>query len=136
MLGVFTGAFALFEIAAGANIWYYNRIFHKGINAIPYEVFHAYDINRQNIVVHRYPIYRVGTVVIRKPIRMGGYVPIEIFDFEPEPFVINRVEGKLQGKYEIRSLVTGELERRWYKPYETRAIPKTMNKSFFISLFS
>jgi hypothetical protein len=64
---------------------------------------------------------------------MGGYVPIGVFDFEPEPFVITRVEGKLQGKYELRSLITGELERRWYKPFEIREIPKSKYESFFYS---
>jgi hypothetical protein len=39
-----------------ACVWYYNRIWHKGINAIPYEVFHAYDLNRQKTIVHKYPI--------------------------------------------------------------------------------
>jgi hypothetical protein len=33
-----------------ACVWYYNRIWHKGINAIPYEVFHAYDLNRQKLL--------------------------------------------------------------------------------------
>jgi hypothetical protein len=64
---------------------------------------------------------------------MGGYVPIGVFDFEPEPFVVNRIEGKLQGKYELRSLVTGELERRCYKPYKLRRIPENMYEGLFYS---
>jgi hypothetical protein len=27
-------------------IWYYNRVWHKSINAISFEVFYAYDVNR------------------------------------------------------------------------------------------
>jgi hypothetical protein len=79
------------------------------------------------------PLYPVGSVILRKPIRMGGFVPIGIFNFDPEPFVINRVEGKLQGKYELSSLVTGELEIRWYKPYEIRVVPKPMYEDLFYS---
>jgi hypothetical protein len=64
---------------------------------------------------------------------MGGFVPVGVFDFEPEPFVINRVEGKLQDKYELRSLVSGQLERRWYKPCEIRVIPNPINEDLFYS---
>jgi hypothetical protein len=56
-----------------------------------------------------------------------------VFNFDPEPFVINWVEGKLLDKYELRSLVTGELERRWYKPYEIHIVPKSMYEDLFYS---
>jgi hypothetical protein len=103
-----------------------------GIKAIPFEIFHAYDLNRKKYCyIHTYPIYPVGTVVLRKPSRMGKYVPIGVFDFDPEPFIVNRVEGKLQGKYELRSLVIVEFETRGYKLYEIRTIPKSMLESLF-----
>jgi hypothetical protein len=66
-----------------ACVWYYNRVWHKGINAIPFEVSHAYNLNQQDIVKKHIPLYPVGSVILRKPIRMG------VFNFDPEPFVIN-----------------------------------------------
>jgi hypothetical protein len=37
-----------------ACTWYYNRIWHSGINAIPLEVFFDYDNNRQNVIIKDY----------------------------------------------------------------------------------
>jgi hypothetical protein len=50
-----------------ACTWYYNRIWHLGINAIPFEVFNGFDLNRQKTKIIKYPKIKVGTIVQRKP---------------------------------------------------------------------
>jgi hypothetical protein len=107
-----------------ACTWYYNRIWHTGINAIPFEVFFGYDDNRQNISFKHY--YRIlpGTVVLRKPYRKLSNVPLTVYQVDPEPFIVVEYDGgKHVGKYRLRSLVTDKLESRWYKPYELREVP-------------
>jgi hypothetical protein len=103
-----------------ACIWYYNRKWHKGIKAIPYEVFNGYDLNHGDVNIIEYDMAPPGTIVLRKPTRERGKIKLNVFGFDPEPFVINKVEAGKQGKYQIRSLVTGDIVRRWYKPYELR----------------
>jgi hypothetical protein len=100
-----------------ACIWYYNRKWHKGIKAIPYEVFNGYDLNHGDVNIIEYDVIPPGTIVLRKPTRERGKIKLNVFGFDPEPFVINKVETGKQGKYHIKSLVTGNNVRRWYKPY-------------------
>jgi hypothetical protein len=52
-----------------ACTWYYNCIWHTGINVIPFEVFYGYDDNRQKTTIKDYPKIPIGTVVLRKPYR-------------------------------------------------------------------
>jgi hypothetical protein len=108
-----------------ACTWYYNRIWHKGINAIPFEVFFGYDDNRQNIMFKDYPRIPLGTVVLRKPYRKLSNIPLTVYQVDPEPFIVIDYEGgRHVGKYQLRSLVTNKLESRWYKPYELRVVPE------------
>jgi hypothetical protein len=108
-----------------ACTWYYNRIWHSGINAIPFEVFYGYDDNRQNIVIKDYLKIPIGSIVLRKPYRKLSNVPLTVYQIDPEPFVVVAYEGgRHVGKYQLRSFVTDKLESRWYKPYELRVVPK------------
>jgi hypothetical protein len=124
-----------------ACTWYYNRKWHKGIKAIPYEVFNGYDINHGDVNIVKYENLHVGTIVLRKPTREKGQIKYTIFGFDPEPFVIDKVEGEAtphssksaahQGKYQIRSLVTDTVVSRWYKPYELRIVHKALGDYVF-----
>jgi hypothetical protein len=117
-----------------ACTWYYNRIWHSDINAIPFEVFYGYDDNRQNIVFKDYPKIPLGSIVLRKPYRKLSNVPLTVYQVDPEPFVVVAYEGgRHVGKYQLRSLVTDELESRWYKPYELRVVPKEDYQILFSS---
>jgi hypothetical protein len=117
-----------------ACTWYYNRIWHKGINAIPFEVFYGFDNNRQKIVFKDYPRIPIGTVVLRKPYRKLSNIPLTVYQIDPEPFVVAAYEGgRHVGKYRLRSLVTADLESRWYKPYELRVVPEYEYKTLFNS---
>jgi hypothetical protein len=117
-----------------ACTWYYNRIWHKGINAIPFEVFYGFDDNRQKTILHDYPQISIGTVVLRKPYRKLSNVPLTVYQIDPEPFiVVAREGGRHVGKYQIRSLVTDTLESRWYKLYELRVVPKDEYRILFSS---
>jgi hypothetical protein len=118
-----------------ACTWYYNRIWHKGINAIPFEVFFGYDDNRQRIVLQDYPRIPNRTLVLRKPHRELGSIPLTVYQVDPEPFIVEDYKGgKHVGKYQLRSVVTLKLEPRWYKPYELRVIPKSDYETLFNSL--
>lgn len=46
-----------------ACTWYYNRVWHLGINAIPFEVFNGFDLNRQKTKIIKYPKIKAGTIV-------------------------------------------------------------------------
>jgi hypothetical protein len=108
-----------------ACTWYYNRIWHSGINAIPFKVFYGYDDNRQNIVLNDHPKIPIGSVVLRKPYRKLSNVPLTVYQIDPEPFVVVAYEGGQHvSKYQLRSFVTDKKEPRWYKPYELRVVPK------------
>jgi hypothetical protein len=107
-----------------ACTWYYNRIWHTGINAIPFEVFHGYDQNRQKNTFKHYDRIPIGSIVLRKPYRKLSNVPLTEYQVDPEPFIVVAYEGgRHVGKYQLRSLVTNALETRWYKPYELREVP-------------
>jgi hypothetical protein len=109
-----------------ACTWYYNRIWHKGINAIPFEVFFGYDDNRQKIVLQDYPRIPTRTLVFRKPVRKQGNVPLTVYHVDPEPFIVEDYRGgKHLGKYQLRSAITLKEDPRWYKPYELRVIPQS-----------
>jgi len=119
--------------------WYYNHRFHHGIKAIPALVFHGDDINRQKIIKRDYKLLPIGTIVYREPSKEheGTYTKNlhRVYDFDPEPFEIINREGIHVGKYEIRSLLTGEKDMRWYKPYELRVItPKILKKDLMSPL--
>jgi hypothetical protein len=123
-----------------ACTWYYNRKWHNGIKAIPYEVFNGYDINHGDLNLIDYDKIPVGTVVLRKPTREKGQIKFTVFGFDPEPFAIDKVEGNYrpseppkghQGKYQIKSLVTGNVVSRWYKPYELRIVHKALSDYVF-----
>jgi hypothetical protein len=115
-----------------ACTWYYNRIWHKGINTIPFEVFFGYDDNRQNIVINDYPKIPIGSIVLRKPFRKLSNVPLTVYQVDPEPFTVIAYDGgKHVGKYQLKSLATDEIESRWYKPYELRVIPKNEYSALF-----
>jgi hypothetical protein len=117
-----------------ACTWYYNRIWHKGINAIPFEVFFGYDDNRQKIVLHDYPKIPIGSLVLRKPVRKLGNVPLTVYHVDPEPFIVEDYRGgKHVGKYRLRSAITLKEDTRWYKPYELRVIPKSDYDTLFHS---
>jgi hypothetical protein len=117
-----------------ACTWYYNRIWHSGINAIPFEVFYGYDNNRQNIVLKDYPKIPIGSIVLRKPYRKLSNVPLTVYQIDPEPFIVIAYEGgRHVGKYQLKSLVTDKLESRWYKPYELRLVPKEDYNKLFSS---
>jgi hypothetical protein len=117
-----------------ACTWYYNRIWHTGINAVPIEVFFRYDDNRQKIFFKDYPRIPLGTIVLRKPFRKQGEVPLTVYNVDPEPFIVVAYEGgRHVGKYQLKSLVTNMIELRWYKPYELRIIPSYEHKALFNS---
>jgi hypothetical protein len=128
------GCSELIETALLVNIWYYNRIWHKGINAIHFEVFFGFDDKRQNIIINDYPKIPLGSVVLRKPYRKLSNVPLTVYQIDPEPFIVADYEGgRHVGKYQLRSLVTDELESRWYKPYELRFVPQNEYRTLFHS---
>jgi hypothetical protein len=109
-----------------ACTWYYNRIWHTGINAIPFEVFFGYDDNRQKIVLDDYPRIPIRSLVFRKPIRLQSNVPLTVYHVDPEPFIVEDYRGgKRVGKYQLRSAITLEEDPRWYKPYELRVISRS-----------
>jgi hypothetical protein len=117
-----------------ACTWYYNRIWHTGINAIPFEVFFGYDDNRQKIFFKEYYRIPLGTLVLRKPYREQGEVPLTVYNVDPEPFIVTAYEGgRHVGKYQLKSLVTNIIVSRWYKPYELRIIPRYEYKALFNS---
>jgi hypothetical protein len=117
-----------------ACTWYYNRIWHKGINTIPFEVFYGYDDNRQNIVMNDYPKIPIGSIVLRKPFRKLSNVPLTLYQVDPEPFAVIAYEGgRHVGKYQLKSLVTDKIESRWYKPYELRVVPEKEYSTLFNS---
>jgi hypothetical protein len=117
-----------------ACTWYYNRIWHTGINAIPFEVFHGYDDNRQKNTFKHYDRIPLGTIVLRKPYRKLSNVPLTVYQVDPEPFIVVAYDGGQHvGKCQLRSLVTNALESRWYKPYELRIIPRSEYEILFKS---
>jgi hypothetical protein len=117
-----------------ACTWYYNRIWHSGINAIPFEVFFGYDDNRQKVVINDYLQIPIKSIVLRRPYRKLSNVPLTVYQIDPEPFiVVAREGGQHVGKYQLRSLVTDELESRWYKPYELRVVHKDEYNALFSS---
>jgi hypothetical protein len=52
---------------------------------------------------------------------------------DPEPFVVVNFKGGHVGKYQLKSLVTDEIESRWYKPYELRIVPEYEYDTLFTS---
>jgi hypothetical protein len=96
-------------------------------------VFHGYDDNRQNTVIKDYPKIPKGTVVLRKPYRKLSNVPLTVYQVDPEPFVVIDFEGNHVGKYQLKSLVTDEVEAKWYKPYELRIVPEYEYNTLFTS---
>jgi hypothetical protein len=117
-----------------AYTWYYNRIWYKVINSIPFEVFFGYDDNRQRIFFKEYPRIPLGTIVLRKPYRELGSVPLTVYQIDPEPFVVVAYEGgRHVGKYQLKSLVTDVHESRWYKPYELRIVLQYEYRTLFSS---
>jgi hypothetical protein len=118
-----------------ACTWYYNRIWHKGINDIPFEIFHGYDENRQRTVIKDYPKIPIGSIVLRKLFRKLSNVPLTVYHVDPEPFVVVKFEGNHVGKYQLRSLVTDNIDSRWYKPYELRVVPKSDYNFLFLALY-
>jgi hypothetical protein len=117
-----------------ACTWYYNRIWHKGINAIPFEVFFGYDDNRQKVVLNDYPKIPIGSLVFRKPVRELGSAPLTVYHVDPEPFIVEDYSGgKHVGKYQLRSAIALKEDSRWYKPYELRVIPESDYETIFNS---
>jgi hypothetical protein len=117
-----------------ACTWYYNRIWHKGINAIPFEVFFGYDDNRQKVVLQDYPRIPFGSLVFRKPVRELGSIPLTVYHVDPEPFIVHDYKGgKHVGKYQLLSAIDLRTDPRWYKPYELRVIPKSDYDTIFYS---
>jgi hypothetical protein len=64
-----------------------NHSVNKTIKARPIDVFKRYETNKQEIVHVSYPLYRIRTIVLKIPER-GGDVPLKIFNYDPEPYVI------------------------------------------------
>jgi len=44
-------------------------------------------------------------------------------DIDPEPFQVIARTGNNVGLYQIKSLISGNIERKWYKPYELQILP-------------
>jgi hypothetical protein len=44
-------------------------------------------------------------------------------DIDPEPFQVVARIGNNVGLYQIKSLISGNIERKWYKPYELQILP-------------
>jgi hypothetical protein len=81
-----------------------------------------------------YPKIPLGSVVLRKPYRKLSNVPLTVYQVDPEPFIVEVYDGgRHVGKYQLRSLVTNELESRWYKPYELRVVPEYEYRTLFHS---
>jgi hypothetical protein len=105
---------------------------HRMIKAIPDEVFHGLDKNRQIIVKREYPSYEIGDFVLRIPIRRTVIekegkreVPLKRFDKDLEIYEVVEKKGR---KYRIESLYNlisekePEEDPRFYEPYEVRKI--------------
>jgi hypothetical protein len=61
-------------------------------------------------------------------------LPLTVYQIDPEPFVVVAYEGgRHVGKYQLKSLVTDELESRWYKPYELRFVLQNEYRTLFHS---
>jgi hypothetical protein len=103
----------------------FNNHYHKGIKTTPYKVFHGYDDSHQEINIKKYPVIPNGTIVLRKPQppRPGSVIYGRSLDIDPEPFRVIARTGNMVGLYQIQSLVTGKIERKWYKPYELHVLP-------------
>jgi hypothetical protein len=98
-----------------------NNKVHKTIKAIPSQVFQELDTSKQKIVHGYYPLYKKGTIVIKRPER-AGEVPLKLFNFDPEPYIIVDTRGR---KYIVGKLIDhieGNLEpsTKYYQPYEIR----------------
>jgi hypothetical protein len=98
----------------------FNNHYHKGIKTTPYKAFHGYDDSHQEINIKTYPVIPNGTIVLRKPQppRPGPVIYGRSLDIDPEPFRVIARTGNMVGLYQIQSLITGKIERKWYKPYE------------------
>jgi hypothetical protein len=95
---------------------------HRTIKAVPKHVFNMLEHNKQKINRVYYDIYDVGTIVIKKSESKGAFSN-KIFNFDPELYVIGKVEGR---KYKIFSLIDwiegkAKLSAKRYQPYEIRA---------------
>jgi hypothetical protein len=60
-----------------ACTWYYNGIWHTGINAMTFEVFHGYDDNSQKNTFKHYDRIPLGTIVLRY--RKLSSVPLTVY---------------------------------------------------------
>jgi hypothetical protein len=101
-----------------------NHTVHRMIEEKPIDVFYGREPNRQIIVRKKYPQYKQGDLVLIKPIRERGLIKTKIFEFDYDIYVILDKEGD---KYKIKSLYNfvheiNKVKKRWYKPYELRAI--------------
>jgi hypothetical protein len=66
-----------------------------------------------------------GSIVLRKrqPPKHGAAIYGRSLDIDPEPFQVISRAGNNVGIYQIKSLVTGKIEGKWYKPYELHVLP-------------
>jgi hypothetical protein len=91
----FTGY--LLELVCEIN----NNKVHRTIKAVPSQVFQELDKNKQKIVKRDYPLYEKDTIVIKRPER-AGEVPLKLFNFDPEPYIIADTRGR---KYSLGKLI-------------------------------
>jgi hypothetical protein len=117
--------------------WTFNRRYKKSIQGFPILIFKGLQSNKQKIIRRKYDVIPNGTIVVRKPQppRSGSVIYGRTLDVDPEPFVVVNRTGRDVGLYEIKSMVTGIKERKWYKPYELHIVPeKDINDLIFNDL--
>jgi len=103
-----------------------NNSKHKGIDAIPMNIWVGKDTNHKPIIKYNYPKLHVGDLVLRapQPPRHGAVIYARMFDVDPNIFVVVNVVGS---KYRINNIVNiidnkTNRDNKLYEPYELRNI--------------
>jgi hypothetical protein len=70
-------------------------------------------------------VFLIGSIVLRKrqPLRPGSAIYGRALDIDPEPFQIIARRGGNVGLCQVKSLVSGKVEGKWYKSYELHILP-------------
>jgi hypothetical protein len=79
----------LLEISCTIN----NNKPHRTIKATLVNVFNELETNKPKINQVYYPFYKIRTIVIKKPESKGEFSN-RLFDFDPEPYVIEEKRGR------------------------------------------
>jgi hypothetical protein len=109
----------LLEFACEIN----NSKLHRTIKAIPTQVFNELETNKQKINTMYYPLYPRGTIVVKVPESKGAFSN-RIFNFDPEPYVVNNNVGRKFNLIKLIDLIeykTSAVSKKAYQPYEIRA---------------